>query len=153
MRRREFISALFFLLIALSSVEEAAKLPIGSWRSPAPGFFPLLVGILLAILSAALLFLASVRGRELSAGPDFLPPSSGARKVALTCIALLGFNLLFETLGFLLISFLFTVFLLLVVSRKRWDVALGAGFLSSLCLYVLFGLLLKLPLPQGILRF
>lgn len=153
MKRRELISPLFFLLLALFTIEQASKLPVGSWRSPAPGFFPLLLGILLAILSAALLFSASVRGKELPAGAQLSTSSLGTRKVAWSCVALLGFNFLFETLGFLLVSFLFIAFLLLIVSRKNWGMALGAGLLSSLGLYVLFGMILRLPLPPGIFRF
>ena len=153
MKIRDFIGALFFLLLALLSLEEARRLPVGTWKSPAPGFFPLVLSFLLLVLAAFLLWSALAKpGKEASRVP-FFASSAGKKRVWLTVSALLFFNLSLETLGFLLTSFIFLALLIRVLSSQKWVVVLGGSFLFSFSLYVLFDLLFKLPLPRSGLGF
>ena len=151
--RGEILGGFFFLLLAVLAVEEALKLPTGGWKSPAPGFLPLLVALFLGILSAVLL----LRGL-IQSGREGIPISSfgaarGKKRVFLTSLALIAFNGLLEKLGFLVATFLFMAFLLVWVSSRPWKVALGTTLFFSLTLYVFFVVLLKVPLPQGLLGF
>jgi putative tricarboxylic transport membrane protein len=61
------------------------------------------------------------------------------------------FGLLFESLGYVISTFLFIAFLLRVVERQRWSLVVVIAFFTSLATYLVFGLLLNTPLPAGIL--
>lgn len=141
------------MLLALFGLEETRKLPVGTWKSPAPGFFPLVLSFLLSVVAAFLLWTALAKGKKEASRIAFFASSAGRTRVWLTVLALVFFNLSLETLGFLLTSFLFLAFLIRVLSSQKWMVILGGSFLFSFSLYVLFDLLFKLPLPRGVLGF
>lgn len=149
MRRTDFISAVTLLALGLAALLEASKLPFGRVGSPQAGFFPLILSSLLAILS--LVFLAQAIG-----APKERPAKSPGRsttwnKIVLAIGALVVFAFLFETLGYVISTFLFIAFLLSVVERQKWSLVVIVAFFTSLTTYVVFGLLLNTPLPGGIL--
>jgi len=73
------------------------------------------------------------------------------KRIGLAIGALVAFGLLFETLGYILSTFLFIAFLLRAVERQKWWLVVVVAFCTSLVIYLLFGLLLNTPLPAGIL--
>lgn len=148
--KQDLVGGLGFLLLALVGVEESLRLPLGSWQSPAPGLFPLLVSLVL--VGMALTLLVVTLGTRASAPPG---PSSEARrtKVWWTLVSLLAFYALLEPLGFLTTSFLFLFFLLRAIAGQRWGVTLAIGAAASVSSYLVFDRLLGLPLPRGPLGF
>ncbi len=149
MRRTDYISAVTLLALALAALLEASKLQFGRVSAPQAGFFPLVLAVFLAIFS--LIFLAQAMGL-----PKEKPGASRGRsatwnKIVLAIAALVVFGVLFESLGYIISTFLFIVFLLRAVERQKWSLVVVVAFFTSLATYLVFGLLLNTPLPGGIL--
>ena len=149
MGRSGVISALTLLALALAALLEASKLPFGTFSSPQPGFFPLILAILLAFFSV-LLLAQEIPGKDGEAGA-LLGGVALWKRIGLALGALVAFGLLFETLGYLLSTFLFIAFLLRAVERQKWWLVVVVAFCTALVTYLLFGILLNTPLPAGIL--
>ena len=67
-------------------------------------------------------------------------------------LAIFGFTLLLEKLGFLPSTFLFICFILRAVERRRWGFSVGVALLVAVASYVVFDVLLKAQLPAGLLE-
>ena len=149
MGRSGVVSALTLLALALAALLEAGKLPFGTLISPQPGFFPLILAIFLAFFSV-LLLAQEIPGKDGEAGA-LLGGVALWKRIGLALGALVAFGLLFETLGYLLSTFLFIAFLLRAVERQKWWLVVVVAFCTALVTYLLFGILLNTPLPAGIL--
>jgi putative tricarboxylic transport membrane protein len=146
-RRSDAIFGAALLGLALAILLGASQLPFGRLNSPQPGFFPLILAVLLAVFSLPLL----AQAREDRSGA-FLAPKNWKR-IGFTTGALLVFALLFERLGYILSTFIFMAFLLRAVEGHGWWSIVTVAFATSLACYLIFGLLLNTPLPLGILSF
>jgi putative tricarboxylic transport membrane protein len=150
MKRRNLITAILLLALSVGILAETSTLPIGTLRSPQAGFFPLILSVLLGLLSLILLIqILKGRVREKMAG---WVSSGGWKPLGLTTAGLFAFGVFFEKLGYLVSTFLLIAFLVGVVGKNKWVVAILFAFLSALVSYLLFGVMLKTQLPTGILR-
>ena len=150
-KRKDIASSLFFLAISVIVFIEVAKLPIGTLGAPKIGLWPLIQGGLLAILSSILLGKSmKEKGREKN---PFWAGQGAWKRIAVTLGGLVAFGAFYETLGFLISVFLLIAFLSRVIGSMRWWSAATVAITSSLCSYILFGVLLDTPLPAGILGF
>ena len=152
MRKRNFVSGIVLLVMAIAMMIEARKLPFGSLRVPQVGFLPFLLSILLVVFSLILLgqsIKAEKSGKEI---PFEMRFGSWARIGSAVC-ALVAFTLLFEPLGYIISSFLLVAFLMRAVEPQKWLVAIGIALLSSFGSYMLFVTLLGTTLPKGIFGF
>ncbi len=111
-------AAAFYLYLAW-------QLPVPRYTvASTPGFLPLVLGTLMLGLCAALLGKALLaRGEQADAAVEF--SAIGVAKIAGVLVALLGYVLLLETLGFLLSSFLFLVAVTPLFGRVPWWMWLG----------------------------
>ncbi len=151
MRKANQLSGIVGFVLAVYIIMIARKMTYTVEYSPGAGFFPLWLGIFLAVLSAILFFQASFPSKS-GGGQEgsFLPEKEGMKRTLLffaaftLCIALMG------KLGFLITSFLFTMVFLIVVEKYGWL----NGLITSLCmaaaLYLLFNTALQVPLPKGL---
>jgi len=149
MRRTDVISALTLLGLALAALFEASKLPFGKLISPQAGFFPLILAIFLSIFSLVLMAHAIGETKK-----EFGASRAGSaiwKKIVLAVGALVVFGVLFESLGYIISTFLFIAFLLRAVEQQKWSLVVVVAFFTSLATYLVFGLLLNTPLPGGIL--
>lgn len=151
MKRRNLISSIVLLALAITILVNAGRLPFGSLWAPEAGFFPVILGSLLAILSLSLLVQA-MKGKQEEA---FLFDMASGRwdKIVLTVGGLLAFTLFVERLGYIICSFLLVAFLLRVVEPQKWWLTIVVAFFSSLVAYLVFGSWLDTPLPKGIIGF
>ena len=150
MKGTDMVMSIILLALTIGTLVEISNLPIGNFRSPQAGFFPLLLAILLGVLALILLGQA-IKKKEREKG-NFLSSSGEWKKVSLTVAGLLAFVFFFESLGFLISSFLLMAFLLRSVGGRKWRVVTGTAILSALVCYLLFNTLLKASLPGGILK-
>jgi len=149
MGHRNFNSSIVLLGIAIAIFVETRKLPIGSFRAPQMGFFPFILGIMLTIFSLLLLWQTI---KEKGRGRSHTSVRSGNWKgIGLTLGALFAYAFLLECLGYILSTFLLIVFLLRVIGAQKWWVVISGALLSSLASFLIFDLLLDVPLPAGIL--
>ena len=151
MKSHTRISTLVWLLFALWICVESLRLPLGSWRDPGAGFLPLGAGLFLGILSILAFFQAGSQKGEKVQRPRY---SKGRWKsIALILLALCGYSIFLDFLGFILTTFFLLVLLFRLVEPQPWKVAIGGSLLASLLSYVVFEIWLKTQLPPGVLGF
>lgn len=126
----------------------ALALPSGTAARPGPGFFPLAIGAFGAV-TALVWTLSAFRRAPATAGPQEAPVE-GFRRVVATAAALVGFCLLLSWVGYPVAALVFVVVLLRWLGAG-WRSAVVIGVASAAVSYYLFGVLLSVPLPRGIL--
>lgn len=141
-RSKELWSGLLFLAVGCIAVGMALQYPIGTMSRMGPGYFPLALGAIIALLGLIFVARAFVLGGT---------PLGGSRPLAIVCV--LGsasiFAGLLEALGLAISAFLLVVAAYAGGSefRARRMIALGIGLAAFVV--VLFALLLKLQVPIG----
>lgn len=143
---RDLVSGVFWLAVAVFALVQGAALKLGTLRAPGPGFFPFWGGVLLAALSLVLLGDA-LRHRASEAVLSWAR-APGFRKVLIVLVAILGYLLALEWLGFGAMTFLF-VLLLFRLERKGWMASVLSAVLGSAAAYLMFQVWLKTQLPAG----
>ncbi len=136
-----------FLLVALGICLEALQVPFGSFRMPGAGFFPLLLSVALAILA-----LVHLGINLLGSGETTQVGRSRAEIFALIGV-LFASVWLFERAGYLLTMALFLGITVRVLGKIGWTVAVVVALTGSVASYLLFGHVLMIALPAGILPF
>lgn len=157
--------ALSLGILALSGLGWLATdaLPTGLRLDPlGPAYFPRFVLISLAMLATALLVRSIWAARRGPATPSSTTPTAGETEAApspisyprmLGVLALsIGYVLLMDALGYLVSSVLYVAAVLVLLRvRRPLAIALCAVGLPAV-LYALFGWLLGVPLPGGVLE-
>jgi putative tricarboxylic transport membrane protein len=151
MKRFDRINSIVFLVLGAIVIWQSAIIPMGDINKPGPGFLPFWVGILMAIFSISLWFLAGSR-EPISAHAKFL---SGERRwisVILTTCLLFAFAYWIETLGFIISTFLLLLFLFRVIGHQKWWAVFTGTVLVTLAAHILFKVIMKVQLPVGLFR-
>jgi putative tricarboxylic transport membrane protein len=146
---RDIGSSLFLIVCAALIILGSLRLPLGELQNPGPGFLPFWVGILMLVLSIALLW-RSLRNREAGGTLRAVLPKN-AFKILWTFLAILAYVPALSRLGFLLATIPLTVFLFRAIGETRWKISLLGGILASLVLYLVFKVWLKIQFPLGLL--
>lgn len=153
MKKADIITGFVLLVLSGYVMREAWLMPQSATFGPGPGFLPLWLGVLLAFLAVILLVTtwsrrATENDRQ-SPFPGFKPLLS----VASVILGLALYTLFMETLGFLVDTFLFVVYLLGVVERERWPMTLMIAASTTAALYLIFQVLLTITLPRNMFGF
>jgi putative tricarboxylic transport membrane protein len=140
--------SLVFLLLAAFICFEALQVPFGSLRMPGAGFFPLLLGVTLGVLSLLLLgtSLLDASGESLDVRPE-------RREVLQLTASIFVAVFLFEWAGFLLTMAMFAAVVMKMLGTMSWTTAVVLALLGSVTAYVVFGRVLLIALPSGVLPF
>jgi len=137
------VSGSALVLLGLFVVWERRVLPLGTHTQPGPGYFPLLLSMLLIILGALLIF----QGGSAQALRALAWPEAPHALAILACSAFA--TLFLEQIGYRISMVIILGFLLGVLERLRlWLVViltLGLSFGT----FWLFDSLLRVPLPRG----
>lgn len=152
MQRANQITSVITFLISIALIRGANKMTYRLEYSPAAGFFPLWLGIALAILSIAL-FLSTLFASKGENEETFLPEKKGRTRILLYLAALTLCTLLIGKLGFVITCLLFTAYTLICLGKYSLKKGLITSSVMIGSLYVLFDLVLKVPLPKGFLGF
>lgn len=137
-------SGLILVGLALYIVFEAAHLPVGSVSTPGPGFFPLLLSVVLFILAVC------VVGSSIAI---FGPPrtihfENGTYYALSTFCAVCAVAIVIEQLGFMICTTALMIILLRWISRTSWPVSVLTAMGSVSIVYAIFTKL-GVPLPRG----
>jgi putative tricarboxylic transport membrane protein len=137
------LSGAFLVLVGLFVVWERRVLPLGTASHPGPGYFPLLIAILLIIFGAILI----VRGKGAPALRSISWPEAPNAGAILGCCIFI--TIFMEMIGYRLTMIVALGFLFGVMERiKLWlTLTLTLGF--ALGSFWLFDSLLRVPLPRG----
>ena len=131
------------LLLGLYVTWERRVLPLGSAQNPGPGYFPLLLAILLIVFGAVLI----LRGKE---SRPFKPIPRSEASHAIPILACCIFVALFmERIGYRISLFVVLGFLLGIIERVNVWFALVLTLFLSMGSFWLFDTLLRVPLPRG----
>jgi len=131
------------LLLGLYVTWERRVLPLGTAQNPGPGYFPLLLAILLIIFGVILI----LRGKV---SRPFNPIPWSEASHAIPILACCVFVALFmERIGYRISLFLVLGFLLGIIERVNVWVALALTLFLSMGSFWLFDTLLRVPLPRG----
>jgi len=148
MGSREIISALFMMLVSLGTCIMAYQLGLGTASSPGAGFASFGIALLLGVMSGGMFLKALVKSiKEGNKGQELPGIING--KPMLILVTLTGYGIFFNPLGFPLCTFLLMILLVWVFGRQRLRMALTVSVLTVASSYVLFVMLLGLPLPMG----
>lgn len=148
MQKHDTFSGLFLLALSLAMCIGALQLGVGTLHSPGSGFFPLASGLALTIFS--ILILNQARGESRAA--QFWTAGANKRSIYLTVVFLVLYSLILEELGFIGSTILLFVSVSRFVSAHRWKTSIFFALAVSLATYFLFTLLLRAPLPEGVLE-
>jgi putative tricarboxylic transport membrane protein len=147
MKRFERIAASVLLVLGAGAAYLAIEMGFGSVRFPGPGFLPFWLAVSLA--ATATVYLVLCLGPDAAARPLWEPGTW--RGPALSAVVMLGFTLLMGVIGFFAATFLLYLGWLILIERARWLTVGMVSVLGTLGAYVLFAVLLKVPLPKGLL--
>ena len=149
MKRADVTVVLILIGLVVFILLEAGKLSFGSLRVPQTAFFPVILATLLLILSLILLAQA-LRNAPTGRDPERIEVKEWFR-IGATLATMVSFALALERLGFLLSTFLLMVLLLRAIEPQSWPKVIAVALVTSLVAYTIFGWLLGIPLPVGVL--
>ncbi len=152
MKSHDFWSSLFWLLFSLAVIKLTIRLPFGGLHEPGPGFFPLLICLVILGLSLALFIQTLIQGR-LRVDRIGSRLFKSLMKISPVLILLFLYAVFLDTLGFLIVTFLLIFLLLELVYHRKWWVSLMTALLGSLGSYLIFQTWLQSQLPKGLLGF
>jgi putative tricarboxylic transport membrane protein len=123
----------------------ALQLPFGAAARPGAGFYPVIVAIF-AIVVALMATASAFRAATVAAAIELDAPAR--RRVVVSVVALVVFCLALPWIGYPVAAFAFVTVVLRYLGG-RWTTALLMGAVSAAASYVLFAVLLDVPLPGG----
>ena len=138
------------LLAAAVAVAESVPRYFGR-QGIGPGAFPTWVAVLLAGCGLAVIFKA-VRRRGLAPALDW-PVGPARIRLLLAAGSMAVYLAVLPIVGFWLSSALLMVFHFRVLGGYSWRVAVPTALVSALLIAYVFGVLLYMPLPPGIVGF
>ncbi len=140
------VTSLFLMAFSILILTSSLHLGVGSLQAPGPGFVGFLASILLFVLSLVIFVkeIISVGEEKTSLGWQNLSKSF------IITVALSGYALFLETLGFLLSSFILMTITLLISSPRRWYYHMLVAFMIVNVSYLVFCKWLRVVLPLGI---
>lgn len=137
-----------FLALFCFAIWQSLLIPFGDRLGPGPGFFPFWLGLLGAVLSAALIF--EVSRLPADDPKDKLTPDISAIGRILAVLVLLTAAALFlDTLGFRLTALGFTLLLLPALGARSLIAIPIVSAVASFGVFHTFYYWLKVPLPIG----
>jgi putative tricarboxylic transport membrane protein len=151
MKRLLFFGNLFWLLFSLITCIEAYRLKLGEIQKPGPGFFPFGVGLVMLGLSLAALFQSIGKKSDMQKSVRREPLRWW--NIVIILAAIIAYALSVETIGFLVITFLFVCLMLKVVEPQTWKKAILGGLITAVAANLVFNVIFRAQIPSGILGF
>jgi hypothetical protein len=144
---RDRVAAVVFLLLGGYVAMVGWTLGVGTLQKPGPGFQPLVLGVLFLGLAATYLA-AACRGPRAAAAP--WPLEQWKRPLSASG-AILFFWLCLTWLGFPVTTLVFLLFWLWVIEGESWKRIVLVSVSATVCLYLVFTVVLRIRLPLGTL--
>jgi putative tricarboxylic transport membrane protein len=136
---------LVLLVAAAIYLTLALRLPFGAAARPGAGFYPVIVAVFAVVVALA----ATASAYRSAPGTGTVELGADARRrVVISVVALIVFCLVLPWIGYPAAALAFVTVVLRYLGA-RWTTALLTGVLSSAGSYVLFDVLLDVPLPRG----
>jgi putative tricarboxylic transport membrane protein len=148
----DLVTGVALLLVGVLYLSHAMTLSLWKETTLGPGLFPVLLGICMVVVSLLMIARATfstVAGA--ASAEDSVSTRAGLIRIGFVIGALVGYSFLLDLLGFVISTFLFLAILFVVLDpTKKLSGVLYAGVVVA-CSYLLLVVLLKTPLPKGLL--
>lgn len=135
---------------ALAYLWGAFDLPFGQIDQPGAAVFPIVVGVILLLSSIAAIWEGFKTGKNEKVA---FPAGIGRKRLQALFGLLLGYFLVMPWLGHVISSALFCILLMRALSDLGWARIIAYSIAITASLYVVFVIMLKLPLPRGLLAY
>jgi hypothetical protein len=139
-RTKDFWSGAIFLAVGLASIGLARSYPMGTTMRMGPGYFPTVLGGLLALIGLILIVRALLQ-------PGPAVGRLAYSKLALVTISTVLFALFLRRLGLAVVLILLVIVSAYASKRFRWPVALALAVGLAVGSSIIFVRLLGLPIP------
>ena len=148
LRKVDMAVGIAVALVGAFSLTQALQLRFYEEGVPGPGFFPSLLAV--TLIAGGLALVVTRLAKADSAFDRFdLPSRIQARRSGGVWIATLAAVLLVNLMGFFLAMVLLVAALLLGIERRRSLATVATIVVIPLLAYLLFAVLLQVPLPTG----
>ncbi len=156
MTKKQNIFVGFIALVCAVYLYLALQMNMGTVQGPGPGFVPAVIGflgLLISLVSLGLNFWKSRKGKTQTSeeADDQKIDWNGLKRFGGYLLTLILFILMFQYLGTLIAIFGLVLSLTKISGSKGWVKPLLLAFLTSVCCYVVFNVLLSVPLPRGMI--
>jgi putative tricarboxylic transport membrane protein len=152
-RDRDVTSSLFWMLMGILFCIGGFHYGIRRSGIPGPGFLPFVTGLILVALSLILLVSRLLeRKNSAAARVEPMPGGQALLRILIVLGALCLYVLILEPLGFMVTTFLFMI-VLLRLEPRRWMFILLLSIGATAFFFALFKVLLRVPLPSGLLAY
>jgi putative tricarboxylic transport membrane protein len=148
--KAERVSSLFWIAIGLGFIYGSVHLGLGTLQEPGSGLLSLLAGSCLTFLALILFFQSFTREKGMQIKISALWEGMKWHRPVMIGLALLGYILALESVGFIICSLLLTFFMLKVLGNFSWGKAVLISLMTTAFSYLIFSVLLKVMLPKGI---
>ncbi|MBP1154969.1 MULTISPECIES: tripartite tricarboxylate transporter TctB family protein [unclassified Paenibacillus] len=139
----------FFAIFGIVIFVQSFSYTYSSMMGPGPGMFPLWLSGILIVLSIWSMVKSITKEKTTLA--EILPKGKDLRKLITILATLAGFILVVSFLGFVIAG---TLFLFALLAREyRWYISLSISIGASVLLFVVFNIILGVPLPINSLGF
>lgn len=152
MDKIERISCIFLLGFSVFIGYFSIHLGIGELNLLGAGFIPFLAAILLFVLSIIVLIKGFFEKDKQEGHKEPLHLEE-VKKPLMLLGGLIMYAILLVPLGYPVTMFLFVFFMFFIMQPKKWKTDLPYAALVSIVSFVLFNVLLDVPMPFGILTF
>ena len=150
MKTADIVGGILGVLIGLFALWEGSKMPTDVVMKIGPSYFPNILASLLIVFSAALLA-GALRGRSKGRVEPLRLSDPGVRRGLITLAAGASFCALLDTLGFLITSEIFLIFMIWMLGKRSALALIAAPPLITFAAWLLFEKVLYLSLPPGVL--
>jgi putative tricarboxylic transport membrane protein len=134
-------AGVFTGLIGIAGVVGSLKLGLGELTAPGPGLWPFALSALVAVLSGVLV----LTGRHHTDTEKF---SGASVMTAIAIVTLVLMAVLLPVIGFEIPSLLLTFVWLRFLGKETWRSSIVVSIVTVAVFYVLFVVLLQIPLPR-----
>lgn len=147
--KKDLMLSLFWIGVSLFAMIGSYELDLGNFRNPGPGLMPFFAGAALFLLSIPLA-VKSFRTLQKRKQVEEIPPSNliSFGKVVLVALLMVVHVVLLDSLGYVIDTLLFLVFLFWISGCRKWKVVLIASIGTLVGSYVLFSLF-GVNFPKG----
>jgi putative tricarboxylic transport membrane protein len=128
-------------LLGVAGLIGSLKLGLGHLTTPGPGLWPFAISVVITVLSVALAF----TGRH---GTDTEKFSGASVMTGIAILTLVLLGVLMPLIGFEIPSLLMTFVWLRFLGKETWRSSVVISLATVAVFYVLFVVLLKIPLPR-----
>jgi hypothetical protein len=152
MDRTEALGGVLVFFCGALTVFLSLSMPLGTFRAAGPGLFPLCLGLLLLVLSAAFTLTAVLHRRRAEQPEGKAPGIPASTQRVVCCMAAIAFAAGFlEHIGYAPTAFIVVMTLLQILGKRYWRRNLLISLAASAISHFLFVKWLQIPFPQGVL--